>query len=571
MLMSVVVFLFISTSVIVGVSSPILKQSLITKNFLTSRSSYFLAEAGIEDTIYRLKNNKKTTDINSVFVGDNGTDISITTLNNKKTVISQAYYDDLVRKVETVIKAGTGSSFSYGIQSGAGGFTLGENTTVNGSVYATGQVIGSNHAKVTGAAVSSNSASLVADQINNTPSDPSYSITFGNVSANQDVAESFKVSNTNTLNKISVYIKKNSNPSNLVVRITADDSGKPSNDTIVYANLDNSLITSEYGWADVSLPNYVQLIAGATYWLVLDGGTNAGKYYIIGANDSYINGQAKVGQYGGAWSDTAPAGLDIYFKIYTGGVTGLIDTLEVGSGGVGNAEAYQIKNSTVAGTIYCQVGSNNNKTCDTTKPVPSPLDFPISDAVIALWKSEAEAGGVINGDYTLTSSMSLGPKKIVGDLKIDGNKTLTMTGNIWVTGNIELENGAIVKLDTGYISNGGLLMADGDIDISNGASFAGSGQSGSYIMVLSTSDCPQSPSCDGNYAIDVANNVGAVIINAEKGTIRMRNNVGVKAATAYRIIFDNNSIINYETGLADVNFVNGPGGSWSVESWREIQ
>jgi hypothetical protein len=146
-----------------------------------------------------------------------------------------------------------------------------------------------------------------------------------------------------------------------------------------------------------------------------------------------------------------------------------------------------------------------------------------------------------------------------------------MTGTIWVKGHITINNGGKVKLESSYGADSGILVADGYVFVANNSIFAGSGQTGSTLMVLTTSDCPLSEACTGHYAIDVSNNVGAVILNAEHGTIYMHNNVGVKEATAFRIIFDNNSVINYEQGLANMNFTSGPTGGWTISGWKEVE
>ncbi|KKT91018.1 MAG: hypothetical protein UW93_C0014G0001, partial [Parcubacteria group bacterium GW2011_GWC1_45_13] len=43
-----------------------------------------------------------------------------------------------------------------------------------------------------------------------------------------------------------------------------------------------------------------------------------------------------------------------------------------------------------------------------------------------------------------------------------------------------------------------------------------------------------------------------------------------KEATAYGIILNNEAIITYESGLANVNFYSGPSGGWNIESWAEV-
>jgi hypothetical protein len=90
-------------------------------------------------------------------------------------------------------------------------------------------------------------------------------------------------------------------------------------------------------------------------------------------------------------------------------------------------------------------------------------------------------------------------------------------------------------------------------------------------MIVTTSDCPISASCGGRYAMDISNNVESILVNAQKGTIRMSNNASAKGVTAHTLYLDNNAVVTYESGLANVNFSSGPGGSWDIISWKEIE
>ena len=188
------------------------------------------------------------------------------------------------------------------------------------------------------------------------------------------------------------------------------------------------------------------------------------------------------------------------------------------------------------------------------------------------WKLEAEAGGTIFGDYVLDDDTgTLGPKKITGNMTIINGAELTMTGTIYVQGNITISNNAIIRLLPGFNSDSGVVVSDGKIDISNNASFEGSGDPDSYIMVITTNDCPQPSVCSDDYAIRVSNNAGTVILNAQKGAIFFSNNSGAKEATADKIILNNNAVIQYEGGLTNVNFSGGPSGGWDILSWREVE
>ena len=275
-------------------------------------------------------------------------------------------------------------------------------------------------------------------------------------------------------------------------------------------------------------------------------------------------GIGKMGEYGGTWNNTSPSGLDGFFKLYLGGLTGSIDGINIGTGGVGNAYAHTITDSTIAGTNYCQVGSGNNKACNTSLPDPTQVPMPISDQNILDWKSEAEAGGTYTGNYALDSSSgSLGPKKITGNFTIQNNADLTVTGTLWVEGNIDINNNANVSLSSSYGTSEGVIVTDGIVNIGNNAIFAGSGSTGSYLMVLSTSTSTS--------AITLSNNGGAVILYAANGTVNLANNAGAKSLNGKYINLNNNAVIIYDSGLVNSNFVNGPSGGWNIKSWKEVK
>ena len=166
------------------------------------------------------------------------------------------------------------------------------------------------------------------DQVNDSPLPPPNSITFGNSSSTEDAAQSFQVSTINTINRVDLYIRKQGNPGNLTARITNSNGSNPGSTTFAQGTISSGSVTSSYGWVSVTFSTNPQLNPGATYWLVLDGGSNASRYYIWAANNSYANGEAKTGEYsGGPWNIT---NLDGYFRIYLGGTVGSIDNIDIG-------------------------------------------------------------------------------------------------------------------------------------------------------------------------------------------------------------------------------------------------
>lgn len=556
-------FMAISLTILVGIISPVVREFKIAGVTYSSKNAYFLAESGVEDLLYRIRNNKQYNASETLTIGNSSATTTVTdTSTSQKQIISLGDASTSERKVSVSVTTGVGVSFSYGVQTGKGGFTMANNSSIIGSVYANGPITGSG--SITGSATSANSSSLTSDQSNGTGT-PTYDVSFGNANGTQDFAQSFQVSDTEVVNKVRLYVKKVGNPSNATVRIVNNNSGSPSTTNKTTGTLSASLVSTSYGWVDVTFSTNPQLDAGTIYWLVIDASTSASNYYKIGANDNgYANGSSKIGQYSSTWNNNSPSTIDGYFDLYIGGITGLISGITVGTGSTGDAYSHTVNNSTIRGTNYCQTGTGNNKSCNTTLADPVEIGMPISDQNIQDWKDAAAAGGVTNGNYSLSGSNgSLGPRKISGDLMVQNNATLTVNGTIWVTGNVNISNNATVQLASGYGSSEGVIIVDGTVSIGNNANFYGSGTSGSYVMILTTSN--------SSGAINLQNNAGAVILYAANGTINVSNNAGARSITGYMISLSNNAVITYDSGLANSNFSSGPSGSWNVSSWKESQ
>lgn len=563
MIIVVLFFVFISLTILVGIITPTVREFKIAGTTSNSKNAYFLAESGVEDILYRIRNNKQVGASETLTLGTSSATTTVTDISSsQKQIISLGDNSLNQRKINLTVTTGVGVSFSYGVQTGKGGFTMANGSSIIGSIYSNGPITGSG--SITGSATSANSSALTSNQSNGSGV-PAYDVSFGNASGTQDFAQSFQVSTDEVANKVQLYIKKVGNPSNLTVRITTNTGGSPSTVTKTSGTLSASLVSTNYGWVDVPFSTNPQLDAGTTYWIVVDASTSATNYYKIGANDNgYINGGSKIGQYSGTWNATTPSTLDGFFNLYIGGITGLISGVTIGTGSVGDAYSHTVNNATVRGNNYCQVGTGNNKACNTTLADPVEVAMPISDQNIEDWKDAAVAGGTLTGNYSLSGSTgTLGPKKILGDLMVQNNATMTVSGTLWVTGNVNISNNATVRLASGYGSSEGVIIVDGTVSIGNNANFLGSGTSGSYVMILTTSN--------SSSAINLQNNAGAVILYASNGTINVSNNAGAKSVTGYSVNLSNNAVITYDSGLANANFSSGPSGSYNVSSWKETQ
>ena len=262
-------------------------------------------------------------------------------------------------------------------------------------------------------------------------------------------------------------------------------------------------------------------------------------------------------------------------NIVVAGNENYISGLKVG----GDALVYKCQNSKIGGDLtYVAGGSTNCTVSGSTIQQPDeipPGTLPISPAQIQEWKGQAALGGVIPDNVSFSGnggSSSLGPVQIgtqeqPRNLTISNNFRLKVAGTIYVTGDVSFENNSIIELDPSYGSFSGMIIASGKINVSNNAILRGSGQAGSYILILSTNNSlnPSSP------AINVGNNAQGAIFYTTSGLIYLNNNMVAREVTGYKIRINNNAQVLYEVGLEHVVFTSGPGGSFRVEDWREIE
>jgi hypothetical protein len=580
MMILVIFFVFISVTILIGVVNPTIREYKIATDSFKSKQTYFLAESGIEDVIYRLRNSKKTTGTETLVLGDSQSVTTITSLgSNQKQISTLGDIDSHQRKIDVVLNTATGISFNYGVQVGQGGINLDGSSGINGNVYANGPIKGSTSSFISGTAISANSPAILADQANGIGT-PTNNIVFGNANLTQDIAQSFKVQTSSPLNKVQFYIKKTSSPSDAIVKIMNDVNGNIGTIVLASGTLSASTITTSYGWVNVAFSTNPLLNVSTTYWLVIDASTSSTKYYTIGGtgNNTYTNGISKIGQLGGAWTTTNSNIIDYFFNLYLGGLTGLIEgtsesqynQLSVGTSGTGTAQAHTVKYTEAPSLIYCQTGIGNNKSC-TAQADPAYVAFPLSDANIIDWKSEATTGGTITGNYDVSGSNTshLGPKKITGNLTVGGSGILYITGTVYVQGNVIVSGSGKIVLDSIYAKNSGVLVTDGYLNLGGSGQLNGTGQSGSYILFVTTSNCDVS-FCAQN-AIDISGSAGSVVLNAQNGTIGFTGSASAKEATAYKMSLSGSTKVNYESGLTNMNFNSGPSGTWSINSWKEVE
>ncbi len=547
-----------------------------------------LAEAGIDKAVASLNSTGGTYNGDAETVlGVGSFEVIVSTKNPATKIVESTGYipSKSAAKTKKTIKIevskGHGVAFSYGVQVGDGGLDMGQQGTINGSIYSNGNVIIGQQSEITGDVYVAGGTQPSADQQHDciSPGPNCLSYDFGkNISGQNrlDIAQSFKPSQTLAINKVSLKLKKvGAGPHpNLTVRILSDSSGNPNKNNILASGiLSSGLVSSQFGFADVTFSTAPTLTAGVSYWIVIDTSSNNTNYwswdsdslqgYTCGSNPPCLS------KWSANWQASSPVWTnisgDFAFKVFMGGINTSItggNNVEIG----GNAHANTLRNLSIDGGAYYQ--SSQNITAGSLypgSPDPQPLPMPISEANIAEWKDQAD-NNVFTGNIT-NCPTSLPSGKYVGSITLPSNCTVTVYSPIWITGNFSMNQQGKLKLHDSYGFSSGMVITDGFISLQQQNKLQGScGQdkcdNGSYLILLSEFNSRDDPL--HRYAIHVHQQGNTGVLYSNLGTVRVDQQNNFTELTAWKVSLDQQIDITYDQGLAGAFFSTGPTGAFSV-------
>ncbi|TSC65481.1 MAG: Uncharacterized protein CEO21_403, partial [Microgenomates group bacterium Gr01-1014_80] len=314
---------------------------------LEAEKATALAEAGLDKAVASLNasGGSYTGEAETNF-GDGSYSVDITTKDAATKIINATGFlptktnPRVKRTVQIEASKGTGVSFKYGVQVGEGGFELGNDNTVKGTIYSNGNIIAGNNNTIEGDAWVAGGPQPSPNQETDCTGVNCQPFDFGkNVGGENrlDVAQSFKLSQGNILNKVSIKVKKIGSPtSDPMVRILKDVGGIPDKDRVLATGtLFNNLLTSAFCcFIDVTFNTTPSLNANETYWLMVDTcGTqtncNSADYWSW-QNDQAASYTVGVPKWSPRWNAGSPSWTgfvgDLSFKIYLGGVQTKIST-----------------------------------------------------------------------------------------------------------------------------------------------------------------------------------------------------------------------------------------------------
>lgn len=278
--------------------------------------------------------------------------------------------------------------------------------------------------------------------------------------------------------------------------------------------------------------------------------------------------------------------------VVSAGPTGLISKVHA----TGSAWANTLDDSLIEKYAYY----NNVGDPSTVTGTPLPNRFtpypnqptttlPISTTTIKEWKDAVVAYGTMiastspecsSGTYTIDDPATIGYLKVECNLDVmdQGSPAtvVTMTGPVWVEGNISFTQGPTIEVDPSLGRRSTQFIADDEsnrltssqIEIRNSTNFAGSGDPRSLVLLLSQNESAEQGGSEVAITISQSAN-GDVMMYSNFGEIDIANNIDLKEVTAYHINIGNNADVFYDEGLKNQLFTSGPGGAYILADWRE--
>ena len=253
-----------------------------------------------------------------------------------------------------------------------------------------------------------------------------------------------------------------------------------------------------------------------------------------------------------------------------------------------DAHCDSIDQSTVSGLLYCNtVTSTFPNPADGPGPADQPPStMPISDADIEEQKAAALLGGVIaatdpecsGGTYTIDSDTTLGPVKIECNLRIEKSSTdLTLTGQLWIEGNLTTKNGPTISIDASLDGKAVPIVVDNESDritssqviLQNSAVFSGHG-AGSYVILISMNNDEEVGGSE--VAIWSGQQAeGDILLYASHGEILLRNSGTFVGLAGLLLRLQQSAQVIYKTGAISLQFPDGPGGGYIIGEWSEVE
>jgi hypothetical protein len=297
--------------------------------------------------------------------------------------------------------------------------------------------------------------------------------------------------------------------------------------------------------------------------------------------------------YGNVFSNGTVLGqgnATVFGEIIAAGPTGKVKTIHA----TGTVWAHSLDGALIDGDAYyfdatTRVGTIVNGNSYPGTPDQATIDMPIPDAKIEEWKTIIETTGTViastspecsSGTYVIQTDTTLNNVKI--ECNVDMRKqgaatTIILAGPVWIEGNLSFSQGPNIVASSSLGLKSVQVIVDNEIDrimsgkvsINQSTNFS-SGNAQSYVVLISMNNSAENGGSE--MAINIAQSaIGKVLVYAPHGLIKMGNSISLKEVTGYQIDVNNGASVIYESGLMSLLFTGGPGGGFTITSWKEVE
>ncbi len=160
-LVSIFFTLSVLLAIIVGFSSLSLSEARAVRTAIASAQSYYTAEAGHEDVVYRIKTARSVDGTETIHLSGTTATTTVATVGSDKDIFSSGEDRNHIRRVRSLLTVSSAVQFFFGIQAGEGGIFLENLATIAGNVYSNGPVTGQNNNVTKGSIVSAGASGLI--------------------------------------------------------------------------------------------------------------------------------------------------------------------------------------------------------------------------------------------------------------------------------------------------------------------------------------------------------------------------------------------------------------------------
>lgn len=204
------------------------------------------------------------------------------------------------------------------------------------------------------------------------------------------------------------------------------------------------------------------------------------------------------------------------------------------------------------GTIgsNCQVNGTKYENTD-------PGDLPTFD--YEHWRDEANINNdpINASDLDCDPQCNVGPRKIIGDIILTQSQIMNLTGAVYITGTLTLENSSKIKIDQSLVDLGigTVLIVDGLFEVKN-TSLIETSAGPTFILIGAAST-----GTAAKIANSSNNEDDGPVIYATNGTVEVSNSGSGIALVAKGLIAKNSAIIDFNTPDG-----NPSGGSYATQA-----